>query len=346
MAKTFISSTPYDIYYAVAHRSEQEIKSFASRYDDFDENLIPRIFEQALGKKVVAHRRSTSWGSSHVIYFVTLDGYKEELVLRANTGINPEPEGVMEVERLITKQVAGLGLVTNEIIYADISRQHFPFDFQIQKKLRGRDPEVSFDGTQKDYDRLSYQLGEYVAKYHSLEYPLFGRFDLKAAQQGKLQGTKNNFFAYLETCLADDLQKLVDFAVIGAKDFDRLLAFFTKRRELINSAKGVLNHHDLADHNLMYDERGLVGVFDWEAAVIGDPVLDLASCPTWRTLYPREAELLAGYQSVRSLPDNFAEKKNVYFLRTMIWKMVYAIRMNILTSERKQRFVEAMKIID
>jgi len=339
-------STSYDIYYAVAHRPEQEIKSFVSRYADFDESLIPHIFKQALGKKVVSHRRSKSGGSSHVVYFVRLDGHKEELVLRANTGINPEPEGVMEVERLITKQIADLGLTTNEILYTDISRQHFPFDFQIQKKLRGQDPEISFTGTQKDYDRLSYQLGEYVAKYHSLEYPLFGRFDLCSAQKGQLQGTKINFFAYLETCLADDLQKLVDFEVIKAGDFEKVLVYFADRRELINSAKGVLNHHDLADHNLMFDEQGLVGVFDWEAAVVGDPVLDLASCPTWRTLYPREEELLAGYQSVRPLPGSFEEKKNVYFLRTMIWKMVYAIRMNILTPERKARFELALKVVN
>jgi aminoglycoside phosphotransferase (APT) family kinase protein len=341
-----MSSSNYDIYYAVAHRSEQEIKSFATRYDDFDEKLIPFIFKQALGKKVVSYRRSTSWGSSHVIYFVVLDGLKEELVLRANTGINTEPEGVMEVERLLTRQLAKLGLNTNEVLHTDISRQYFPFDFQIQKKMLGNDPEVAFHGTKEDYDRLSYQLGEYVAKYHALEYPLFGRFDLNSVKQGQLQGTKESFFAYLETCLTDDLQKLVDFAVIEAKDFDRILDFFTERKTLINSAKGVLNHHDLADHNLMFDEQGLVGVFDWEAAVIGDPVLDLASCPTWRTLYPREAELLAGYQSIRSLPKDFSEKKKVYFLRTMIWKMVYAIRMKILTPERKQRFVDAMKIIN
>lgn len=340
-----MSSDPYDIYYAVAHRPEQEIKSFASRYDDFNEKLIPLIFKQVLGKKVVSYRRSTSWGSSHVIYFVRLGDLKEELVLRANTGVNPEPEGVMEVERLITNQVASLGLATNEILHTDISRQHFPFDFQIQKKLRGQDPETSFAGTQKDYDRLSYQLGEYVAKYHSLEYPLFGRFDLDFAQKGQLQGTKTSFFAYLETCLADDLQKLVDFEVIASRDFERVMAYFTDRSDLINSAKGVLNHHDLADHNLMFDEQGLVGVFDWEAAVVGDPVLDLASCPTWRTLYPREEELLAGYQSVRPLPDNFEEKRSVYFLRTIIWKMVYAIRMNILTPERKARFEQALKIV-
>lgn len=341
-----MSSSTYDIYYAVAHRSEQEIKSFATRYDDFDEKLIPLIFKQALGKKVLSHRRSTSWGSSHVIYFVVLDGLKEELVLRANTGINTESEGVMEVERLITKQLTELGLETNEVLHTDISRQYFPFDFQIQKKMLGSDPETSFNGTKEDYDRLSYQLGEYVAKYHALEYPLFGRFDLNSAKQGQLQGTKTSFFAYIETCLTDDLQKLIDFAVINPQDSERILNFFTQRKALINSAKGVLNHHDLADHNLMFDEQGLVGVFDWEAAVIGDPVLDLASCPTWRTLYPREEELLAGYRSIRSLPDDFAEKKKVYFLRTMIWKMVYAIRMSILTPERKQRFVNAMKIID
>jgi fructosamine-3-kinase len=84
-------------------------------------------------------------------------------------------------------------------------------------------------------------------------------------------------------------------------------------------------------------------VFDWEAMVVGDPVLDLASCPTWKTLYPREQKLLDGYQSIKSLPDNFELKKNIYKLRTILWKTVYCHRAGILTPERAGRLGQALE---
>ncbi len=39
---------------------------------------------------------------------------------------------------------------------------------------------------------------------------------------------------------------------------------------------------------------------------------------------------------------NFSEKMNIYRLRTMIWKMVFALRADILNAARRQRFVNAL----
>ena len=105
---------------------------------------------------------------------------------------------------------------------------------------------------------------------------------------------------------------------------------------------GSLIHHDLADHNIMFKNSKITGIFDWEACCIGDPVLDLASCPTWKTHFPREQKLIEGYTSVTSLPNHFVEKMRIYKLRTMLWKMVFAIRANIVTENRKQKFLSAL----
>jgi aminoglycoside phosphotransferase (APT) family kinase protein len=102
-------------------------------------------------------------------------------------------------------------------------------------------------------------------------------------------------------------------------------------------------HYDLADHNIMFEGARITALFDWETAVSGDPVLDLASCPTWRTHYPREKKLVEGFTSVSNLPDFFEEKMNLYRLRTMLWKIVYVIRMNILNERRKQTFLNALQ---
>lgn len=60
-----------DIYYTVAHRSQEEIDSFKGRYDAFDARVITPLFKQTLHLTVTHYERSTSWGSSHIIYFVS-----------------------------------------------------------------------------------------------------------------------------------------------------------------------------------------------------------------------------------------------------------------------------------
>lgn len=115
-----------DIYYAVAHRSQEQIDTFKSRYQDFDDKLIPDIFQKTLGLSVLSWMPSDSWGSSHIIYFVTIKDLKKPLVLRANTGWG-EPEIVMLTEKLVTDKVLELGLKTNKILVVDVSRKSFPF---------------------------------------------------------------------------------------------------------------------------------------------------------------------------------------------------------------------------
>ena len=332
-----------DIYYTVAHRSQREIDSFKTRYEDFDQSVIPAIFENDLNLSVTQVRRSESWGSSHVIYYVQTKEKAEELVFRANLGVNPRPEIVMLVEQLVTDQVAAIGVPTNRVLQVNISRQNYPFDYQIQEKIVGNELEDHFHGTQEEYDAMSYELGILIAKLGELTYEKFGKFDEQVIQKEILQGTKDNFYDYLITCLGSDLEYLRKAEILTKKQTDQVEKIFVGYKEITQVGRGVLVHHDLADHNIMFADNKITALFDWEACVVGDPVLDLASCPTWRTHYPRKEKLLAGYRSIRELPDNFQDKWDLYTLRTMLWKMVYAIRMDIVTDARVAKFKTALE---
>jgi len=334
-----------DIYYAVAHRDQKEIDSFKSRYDVFDVTKIPSIFKESLNLTVIDSKRSTSWGSSHVIHFVTTKERKDTLVFRANLGFNNKPEFIMKVEELICKEVEKIGVPTNKVLYVDISRDKYSFDFQIEECLQGSDIENNFKGTKDEYDKMSFDLGKYIALYSQIQFEKFGMFNEFTTNNTILVGTKGDFYSYIITCLDQDLIYLTESSVITQVIKRKILVLFEDYKPIINSLKkGSLVHHDLADHNIFFDGRHTItGIFDWEAAVIGDPVLDLASCPTWGTFYPREEILINGYKSITSLPEYFQEKMNIYRLRTMLWKIVYAIRMNILNDARKQKFYEALK---
>lgn len=324
-----------DIFYPVAHRSDEEIAALFKRYEIFDTNHIPTIFK-VLGMTAISWTKPESWSTSHVIYIVTVKERTRPLVLRANIGWG-EPERYMEIEKIITDKVATFAVPVNRIIHVDTSRKAYPFDYQIQEMLEGSDIEGHFHGVRADYDQLSFDLGRYVGMWGELKLDGFGRFD------ENLRGTKSSMYEYIIVRLDEDIKFLVDAGVIDRKQADSIRNLFEMHKSVMNVKRGTLVEYDLADHNIMFDgEHTITGIFDWEAAVVGDPVLDLASAPTWKTFFPREAKMIEGYTSVRDLPSFFKEKMAIYRLRTMLWKMVYAIRAGILNDDRKKKFDAAL----
>lgn len=331
-----------DIYYRHAHRSQKEIDNTSKRYGLFDASLIPRIFLTSLGLHAVSWKRPDSYGTMHVNYYVTVKEQEKPLMLRANTHV-PGPEVTMKIEQLITEKVKAIGVPVNTILFVDISRKKFPFDFQIQEVLLGEDLEDHFSGTKEAYDQMSFVLGSWVAKFGAIQFEKFGLFDENEVKRNILIGTKGTCYEYITTRLDEDILFLVDNTFISRIIGEKIRNLFEEYKPVMDVVKGSLVHHDLADHNFMYKDGMITGIFDWENAVIGDPMLDLASCPTWKTHYPREEKLVAGYTSVLPLPDHFIEKINIYRLRTLLWKMVFAVRANILNAQRKQRFADALE---
>lgn len=331
-----------DIHYPVAHRSQEEIDQFKTRYEDFDENIIPSIVKDVIGERLKKVERSTSWGSGHVIYFLKFAKPHRDLVFRANVNMS-EPERIMYVEKLITDLVSQHDIPTNRIIYVDVTRKKYDFDFTIQERLGGIDPEDEFAGTEEEYDQFNFETGQAIAKLGDIKLDGFGRFDETiAVAEDRLEGNKTQLSEYINVCCDEDLDSLEELSIITSRQAQRIKDFFQQRKDIIDIKQGSLVHYDLADHNLRYKGGQLEAIFDWETAVVASPVLDLASCPTWRSHYPKREKLLEGYQSIKALPDNFEELEKVFFLRTMVWKMRFAIRAGILNETRKARFDEAL----
>lgn len=330
-----------DIFYPVAHRTQEQIDALKHRYETFDDAIIPQLVKGSVGLTVTTWIKPTTWGTSHVTYIVSVKEQQRPVVLRANIGGTSEM--YMNVEKLITDKVATLAIPVNRISYVDTSRNTYPFDYQIQEALEGVDIEDHFHGTREAYDQMSFDLGQYVAMWGDMTFDGFGRFDEQAAGAGMLQGTKASMYDYIVVRLDEDVRYLADAGLLSVEKADMVRNLFETNKPVMSVKRGTLVQYDLADHNIMFDGvRTITGIFDWEAAVVGDPILDLASCPTWKTHYPREKKLIEGYRSVRDLPTFFQEKMNIYCLRTMIWKMVYAVRAGILNDERMKRFASSM----
>ena len=332
-----------DIYYPNIHAySDKQLQAQTSRYAQFDTSVIPPIIKQELKLTVTKITPSSDWGSAHVIYFLKIKNSKQKLLFRANTGPKT-PERYMLVEKLVTDRVAKFEVPVNKILVVDVSREKFPFDYQIQEKLPGQIIEGKFTGTKSEYDELSRQLGKFVAKYHILTFDNFGFFNEDhAAETGKLRGLQKSFYSYILNNLAEDIKELVQAKTISSSVGNNITKIFEENEKLCTLKRGSLIHHDLADHNITYQRNKITGIFDWEVCGVGDPILDIASCLTWKTYHPRLKPFLEGYTQVTSLPKNFEEKKHLYVLRTILWKTVNGLKRNILTKARLSRLKDAL----
>jgi len=75
-----------DIFYPVAHRSDEEIAALKLRYATFDENFIPSMIRRSIHMTAVSWNKPESWSTSHVIYIVTVKERARPVILRANIG--------------------------------------------------------------------------------------------------------------------------------------------------------------------------------------------------------------------------------------------------------------------
>lgn len=324
-------------HYPHSSRTLEELEELRDRYKKVGLQEVRQAIASAkLNLSVASIRKPESYGTGHVIYLVKTNEQKEELVFRSNTGWSELPEAVLVSEKLATDLARLHDVPANEIIYVDISRKHVPFDFQIQKAVPGLDLEDHFKGSKFSYDKMSFQIGAMLAKLHQIKLPGFGRFD-KFALKGELRGYEKTNFDYVLLDLESELSELAQGDYLSVDQAESILDYYNQRKQLINIKRGSLIHYDVADHNLMFQKDKITGLIDWEAIVASDPVIDIASCPTWKTHYPRLKELLEGYQSVAELPKDFDERYNLYRLRTLIWKTVFCYKAGILTPERLKR---------
>ncbi|PIY69544.1 hypothetical protein COY90_00100 [Candidatus Roizmanbacteria bacterium CG_4_10_14_0_8_um_filter_39_9] len=325
-----------------ANRSVAEVERLKKKYDVFDVRLIHNIFKEILGLTVSGIKKPLNIGLPHVTYVVSLHNYKD-LVFRANLGTD-EPEIQLLKEKVIADVALQKGVPSNKILYVDISRKKYPFDFQIQEKFNGLDAEIEFKGTKEDYDTYSFNIGRLIAHFSDIEFSGYGHFADEMISQNKLVGENNSFYDYICLELHEQIDKIIRGKFISSETGKNILRLFKTHKDIINIEKSNLVHYDLADHNLRYDPKSnkVVAVYDWEAAVSGDSCLDLASSPTWKTLYPRQDKLIEGYLSLKEKPDHFQEKLNIYRLRTIIWKIVQNMKFNLINPQRMKRLQTAL----
>jgi aminoglycoside phosphotransferase (APT) family kinase protein len=218
------------------------------------------------------------------------------------------------------KEVTVLGLVGDclsvpapHILFADDSKRLLDLNFIVMTKLHGS--KLGLGGLEDtlapDQLRSAYeQIGQLLREFHRIPMDAFGYI----GATGILTPHATNH-AYLTHQFKRKLGQFVEHG--GAASLaQKIAAYAAQRDQLLHAcSRAVLCHNDLHAGNLLatVTDRGLrlTGVLDFEGALAGDPLMDVAKACFYLGEETKRA-LLAGYGNITR--DHWSETLDLYHL--------------------------------
>jgi aminoglycoside phosphotransferase (APT) family kinase protein len=208
----------------------------------------------------------------------------------------------------------------------DLSRRWCAWDYEILEEARGV-PLKALDHDDARIMPMLNALGGVVARLHQIRTQGFGLLDVRP-RTNLLRGTHANWSDYLAVRLPEHVGCCVDLGALTVPEAEAVLKLFEVFPSVCAPAPPSLLHGDLGNHNVFADGTAITALIDWEDALSGDPVFDVAF---WATFHPerRHQAFLDGYQAVLPLPADFGLRFWVYFLRIALAKTVLRHRLGL-----------------
>jgi aminoglycoside phosphotransferase (APT) family kinase protein len=215
------------------------------------------LTESALEAVVAAHLPDVrfmrafrlSGGVSADVYRLELDagdGARRSVILRVHGPNHNGHPAAAEFE--ILRAVTGLGICAPQALALDESLRHIAHPFLILDHIDG---ETVFPPGAAD-NRIA-KMAEMLAQIHSL--PIAGLPTLPMRN--------------------DPLPEIFDYLPQNA-EFTALRQRLSEMGDTTYKGTGTLLHGDFWPGNLLWKDRHLVGILDWEDAAYGDPLSDVA----------------------------------------------------------------------
>jgi aminoglycoside phosphotransferase (APT) family kinase protein len=282
-------------------------------------------------------------GTFHRVFRLNGVGRTGRSILRANAANDFLHDLTLHLDTWAGEALLQARLPAVAVRHVDLSRTVVPFDYQILDEGPGR-PLDRFNDDEPRMRRLLRELGRFVAEVHSISLSGYGLLDARplAAGTGPPRGMMDGWEDYVRLNLTGHVEACVTAGDLTPVAAEAILAAFERHACCLQVSGGVLLHGDLGSHNVLTDGDRLLGLIDWEDAVAGDPVYDIAF---WATFHPpaRHAAFLTGYHDVRPLPDDFPIRFWLYFLRIAVAKAVHRRRFGY--TDRPNRPTAAHRIL-
>ena len=296
---------------AAFHGTDENFRRSAS-----EGQLLGLLRERFPGQAVAL--RSAAGQGNHITWLATVDG--TDMFVRLEDG--PERDDYLEVESRVLEAVRAHGIPAPRVYGVDASRKQVPFAWQLLENIPYPDLNQLYKEGRLDLAQMAHPIGAAVARWQGLQPRGFGPFNPEVLRrQNRLEGFHPRYADYFFLHLDRHLQFLVGHAFLSAPDAAEIKAEILRHRGLLALGQGCLVHKDLALWNILGTETAIAAFIDWDDAIAGDPMDDLALLGCFYDGADL-ARAVAGYTSVRALPDEHRRRFWLHLLRNMLVKAV------------------------
>lgn len=220
-----------------------------------------KIIEDYTGRMVISVSPIMNRGRVNQIF--ALETTKEKYILRTDLSENTTYR--YQKEMWCAKVSHDQGVLTPTIHALGLDRGH---PYMIMSHVEGKNGDES---TEKEKDKIWYELGKYMQKIHSIQVEGYGE---RMTSPGIFKDSWLSFIEYNISSLnpADKVRRL---GVITKKESEKIKAIFN---ELLNTKFNFgLNHYDLSLKNTILTSSGETHLIDWGSAIVAPvPHLDIA----------------------------------------------------------------------
>ena len=227
----------------------------------------------------------------------------------------------LHADALVAPHLRRAGLQGPHVAEVDCMRVRAASDFAVMDVVPGR-PLAAFDHDDALLLGPLQRMGAYLRRVHAITGDGFGFLDVgafTATGDTALRGLHGSWGAYLQTCLPEHLDLLAVHGLAAAPQREAIAHVLSAPWP--EPARPSLLHGDCGSHNV-FDDGDQFRAIDWEDALLGDPLFDLAF---WASFHPqrRWPAMFQGYFGAAWLPvPDFWR----YLLRIVVSKAVHRAR--------------------
>jgi len=264
---------------------------------------------------------------NHLAWCFRHEGGERTSFVRVEDG--PEGDDHLSVESYLLDAVRQVGVPTPRPIAVDTSRSVTPFAWQAIEWIDDPSLDHRHRAGTLDLPAILGQLGEMLGSLRQVSVTGFGPFRPEALQEEvALQGHHAHYRDYFFLNLDQHLDGLVRGEFLKVEMRDRIFDVMEECQDFLTGFRPSLVHKDTALWNLLGKPDQITAMIDWDDAIGGDPVDDLALIGCF---FPRDQVDLAveGYTRVAPLGDEFEVRYALHLLRNLIYKALIRLRSGI-----------------
>lgn len=260
-------------------------------------------------------------GTFHLLFRIEFAS-AEPVYLRAGFVFRNRPNFEFLLEEQLHAKLRARGIPVPEVLRTDFSRREFPLDYQIIAEARGR-PLNTLERAEDQFlpDEVLADVGRSMAQWHRIEASGAGLLD-PAALSESIEGVLPDWEEYLMLHLDEHVRTCMEAGAVSPAEGSEIIALFERHSARLSDSPRRLLHGDPGHHNVFVHEHRVSAVIDWEDALAGDPIFDVAYWGTFVRDYLREP-FLRGYREVEPLPKDFELRYWLYYLRVALSKTVH-----------------------